>query len=374
MIPAERPGASAARILIVDRAGGLSHAARVDLATCFRPGDLVVANDAATLPASLHGAHLRSGAAIEVRLAGWIAGVPDPDDLHPSAARACRSHAVPPAPAQRFVAIVFGAGDYRTRTERRLQPPDLAPGDRLSLGPLTATIERVLDRPRLVEIAFDGAADATLAGIARHGRPVQYAHVPWPLALLDVWTPVAARLLAFEAPSAGFALDWALLAAWRRRGVAFATLTLAAGLSSTGDEELDRRLPFDEPYCIPAATASAVAAARASDRRVIAVGTTVVRALEAAALPDGTVRAGEGAARGRITRGTRLRVVDTVLSGAHEPGESHYELLRAFATDETLARVSAALDAAGYRTHEFGDAVLVERTASRYSTTATIGP
>jgi len=86
-----------------------------------------------------------------------------------------------------------------------------------------------------------------------------------------------------------------------------------------------------------------------------------VRALEAAAAADGRVRPGDGVAGGRIGRGTPLRVVDSILTGVHEPGDSHFELLRAFADDATLEQISAALAAHGYLTHEFGDSVLIER-------------
>ncbi len=98
-----------------------------------------------------------------------------------------------------------------------------------------------------------------------------------------MWTSIAANPVAFEAPSAGFALDWRTLQAWRERGVGFATLTHAAGISSTGDPVLDLQLPFDEPYRIPAGTAAAIAKAKTEGGRIIAIGTTVVRALEAAA-------------------------------------------------------------------------------------------
>jgi S-adenosylmethionine:tRNA ribosyltransferase-isomerase len=184
-----------------------------------------------------------------------------------------------------------------------------------------------------------------------------------PLALWDVWTSIAGPPVAFEPPSAGFALDWQALDAMRARGVAFATLTHAAGISSTGDAELDRCLPFDEPYRIPVATAVAVHRARARGERIVAVGTTVVRALEHAAGRDGRVRAGEGLARQRIGAATCLRVVDAILSGTHEPGTSHYELLRAFTDEATLGLANDELDARDYRTHEFGDSVLIEKTS-----------
>ena len=94
-----------------------------------------------------------------------------------------------------------------------------------------------------------------------------------------------------------------------------------------------------------------------------AVGTTVVRALEHAATCAGGVRPGEGLATQRIGAATRLRVVDVLLSGTHEPGTSHYELLRAFTDDATLGRANDELDAHDYRTHEFGDSLLLERRA-----------
>jgi S-adenosylmethionine:tRNA ribosyltransferase-isomerase len=371
--PVQRP--RDARLLIVDAYGHICHAARSGFVELLNPHDLVIANDAATLPASLHGRHTPSGAVVEVRLAGRRSL--NTDDIH------------------RFVAVVFGAGDFRTRTEDRPLPPTLAPDDRLelgpfsllcsrhglagcaecgridglgrsgavrtALGPLSATIESLLDHPRLVSLRFDGTARDIWAGLAAHGRPIQYAHVSTPLALWDVWTPIAAMPVAFEPPSAGFVLDWASIRAMQLRGVAFATLTLAAGISSTGDAELDRRLPFDEPYRIPASTAAAILEARRQGGRIVAIGTTVVRALEHAASHDGVVHAGDGLATQRVGAASSLRVVDAILSGTHEPDSSHYQLLRAFADDASMAAATAALEALEYRTHEFGDSVLIER-------------
>ena len=189
------------------------------------------------------------------------------------------------------------------------------------------------------------------------------------LTLWDVWTSIAGPPVAFEPPSAGFALDWRMLSILRARGVAFATITHAAGISSTGDDQLDRRLPFDEPYRIPTATAATIRRVRAAGGRIIAIGTTVVRALEHAATYDGLVQAGDGLATQRIGAATVLRVVDAILSGTHDPGTSHYEMLRAFTDDATLTRMSADLDAHGYRSHEFGDSVLIERNAVEESGT-----
>ena len=335
MIAATHPRPTDPRLLAVDAQGHMQTLPRSAFADLLRAGDLVVANDAATLPASLTGIHLPSGRAIEVRLAGR--GSLAPDDLA-------------------FQAVVFGEGDWRTRTEHRPPPPPLAPGDRLAFGGLTARVEALIGHPRLVRLRFEGPPEAVWAGIARRGRPVQYAHLTAPLRLWDVWTPVAGPPVAFEPPSAGFALDWATLKALRTQGARLATLTHAAGLSSTGDPALDARLPFDEPYDIPASTALAIARAQAAGGRVIAIGTTVVRALEYA-----RGLAGAGVADQKLGPESALRVVDAVLSGTHETDTSHYQLLRAFTDDATLARADEVLAREAYRTHEFGDSVLIER-------------
>ena len=336
--PTQRP--QDGKLLVVDASGRISHTPRSAFSRFLSPRDLVIANDAATLPACLQGVHLPTGQPIEARLAGRRSL--EVDDV------------------RAFSAIVFGAGDFRTRTEDRPAPPRLAPGDRLALGPLSGTIKQLMDHPRLVSLRFEGSADRIWAGLARHGRPIQYAHVPVSLALWDVWTPIAGPPVAFEPPSAGFALGWQELADMRAKGIDFATVTHAAGISSTGDAELDLRLPFDEPYRVPETTASAIQRAKDRGVRVIAIGTTTVRALEHAGR-EGPLRAGIGLATQRIGADSRLKVVEAILTGIHEPGTSHYELLRAFLDDATLRRVTAALDAGGYRTHEFGDSVLIER-------------
>jgi S-adenosylmethionine:tRNA ribosyltransferase-isomerase len=339
--PVQRP--SDARVLVVDERGTVTHHARASLASLFRRGDLVIANDAATVPASLSGIHERTGRSIEVRLAA--------------------RRAVDPRDPSRFRAVMFGEGDHRTRTEDRALPPSLEVGDRLLLGDgaLHARVTAIDVHPRLVDLRFEGDAAHVWEALARKGKPIQYAHVREPLALWDVQSPLAGPPVALEPPSAGFALDFAMLASLRARGVELRTLTHAAGLSSTGDPSLDALFPLDEPYEIPAATAVAVRRARRAGRRVIAIGTTVVRALESSAAPSGVVRPGHGLATIRIGPDSKLRVVDAILSGTHERGTSHHELLRAFTDDETLARADRELDASAYRTHEFGDSCFVER-------------
>src|SRR4030095_3402193 len=202
------------KLLHVDAAGSIRSVPRSALVELLRPGDVVIANAAATWPASLRGVHLQTGIEVEVRLAARASLAPD-DVL-------------------RFSAIVFGAGDYRTRTEDRALPPPLAPGQRLRLGSLTAVIERLLGHPRLVALRFENSSAEVWAGLARHGRPIQYAHMPQALQLWDVWTPIAAQPVAYEPPSAGFALDWQLLAAFASKGIVFTTITHAAGSSATG--------------------------------------------------------------------------------------------------------------------------------------------
>ena len=251
------------------------------------------------------------------------------------------------------------------RTEDRPQPPALRRGDRLLLGPLAATVVSHMNHPRLVLLQFEGTPDDIWAGLARHGRPVQYAHLQEPLAVWDTWTPIAGPPAAFEPPSAGFALSWGVLDAMADRRIAFGTLTHAAGLSSTGDPALDAMLPFDEPYFIPRSTARLIHRARARGSRIVAVGTSVVRALEHAGAHGGSIRSGEGLATQRLGPGSILRVVDAVLTGTHEPGTSHYDLLQAFVTGSTLDAIDAELERYGYRTHEFGDSVLLEKARER---------
>ena len=339
--PVQRP--ADACLMIVHADGMLEHGPRARWLDALRAGDLVIANDAGTLPASLRVRHRRTGRSIELRLA---AHVPRGDDG-----------------ALRFAAVAFGDGDWRTRTEDRAAPPAWVPGDTLACGDRRIVVEALLGHPRLARLRFIGDDAALWSLLARAGRPVQYAHLAVPLAPWDVATPIASRPVAFEAPSAGFAIDWRAIAAMRERRIGFATLTHAAGLSSTGDAALDARLPLPEPYEIAAVTARALARTREAGGRVVAVGTTVVRALEHAA-NNGDVRAGHGVADQRIGPHSELGVVDALLTGIHEPGSSHYELLRAFARDDVLERAADALLATGYRSHEFGDSMLVERAGS----------
>jgi S-adenosylmethionine:tRNA ribosyltransferase-isomerase len=327
------------RLMVVDRAtGAVRHTRFSELAPLLGPGDLGVANDSRTLPASLLG-WTAAGATLELRLAGrdgdrWAGlalGVPRRGDpaLVPTDAR-------PPAPA-------------------------LAPGDRLTFaGGLGASVlDRHAEVPAMVWIRFDRAGSALLGALHRAGQPVRYPYVPERWGLHHYQTLFAAAPGSAEMPSAGRAFTVQTLHDLRARGVGLATISLHAGLSTYGDPEVDRRFVPAEPYRVPASTAAAVERCRAAGGRVIAIGTTVVRTLETAATPDGHVVPGAGVTRLRIDPEHRLRAVGGLLTGLHEPEASHLDLLRAFLTTDKLRAAYGEALAKGYLWHEFGDLCLI---------------
>jgi S-adenosylmethionine:tRNA ribosyltransferase-isomerase len=314
------------KLLVVDAAcDALGEHRLGDLPSLLEAGDLLVLNDAATLPASL----VARMPACEVRLAGQL------DDGS-------------------FRAVVFGGGDWRTPTEHRPPPPAL-PARLVFDDELAAEVMRLSDAPspRLVRLRFN-LHDARLwRALYRIGRPVQYSYLERPLELWHTQTPFGARPWAMEQPSAARPLSVGLLGDLRRRGVELATVTHAAGLSSTGDAALDAALPLPERYEVPPRTMAAVERAR----RVVAVGTTVVRALESAAATG--LLAGETALR--VDARHRMRVIDALLTGMHEPGTSHFDLLEAFAPRALLERAFAEAETRGFLQHEFGDSMLITR-------------
>lgn len=343
MIAATRPRTrrDAARLLVVAPNGALTDTAVDALPAHLAPGDVLVVNDAATVPGSL-GAVTADGTPLEVRLAAQ-------------------------AVDGSWLAVTLGDGRWTTPTEHRGAPPPLSPGQRLSFVragarvALTATVTGVSAlSPRLLTLAFDRHGAALWGAIYALGRPIQYAHLEHDLPLHAVQTPFAARPWALELPSAGYPLSFALLARLRQRGVTVARLTHAAGISATGDPAIDRALPLPERFEIPRDTVAAIARARREGGRVMAVGTSVVRALEASAARSGGLlpESGPSVATLRIGPSTELVVVDGLLTGMHSPGESHYELLGAFGSEALLARVSAHAASEGYRCHEFGDVAL----------------
>jgi S-adenosylmethionine:tRNA ribosyltransferase-isomerase len=353
---------SRTRLLHVDPGRGTLRDRRVDeLRSLLRAGDLVVVNDAATLPASLRG-WSRHGP-LELRLAGppsssWSGG----DGRAVALADASRPESFS---AAGWPAVLFGPGSWRERTEDRRPPPVLGEGEWIELGEpgagggLRARVVSVSSlSPRLVGVRFDRDGASLWAALFRVGRPVQYSYLRGALPLWHAQTAFAGRPVAAEMPSAGRPLRVAQLQSLRAGGVRLAWVTHAAGLSSTGDPALDAALPLPERSELPSETVDAVARARASGGRVVAVGTSVVRALEAA-WREGELRAGERVTDLRIGPGFTPRVVSGLLTGLHVPGESHFELLQALAPRALLEAAARHAASRGYLGHEFGDACLI---------------
>jgi S-adenosylmethionine:tRNA ribosyltransferase-isomerase len=169
--------------------------------------------------------------------------------------------------------------------------------------------------------------------------------------LWDVQNTYAAEPWAAEMPSAGRPVDFATLDALRKHGVAVVRLTHGAGLSSTGDGALDAALPWVERYRIPPETAEVVAEAKRQGRRVIAVGTSVVRALESRSSIETTSL--------RIDARHHLRVVSGLLTGMHDGTTSHADLVAAFLPADLLARANRFASERGFLGHELGDSCLI---------------
>ncbi|MDB4975568.1 MAG: S-adenosylmethionine:tRNA ribosyltransferase-isomerase [Myxococcaceae bacterium] len=327
-------GATPTRLLLVDtRRNELAEADTSIFADLLAPRDLLVVNDAATLPASL-AALTDDGEPIEIRLL---------EGPYSSCTRA----------------VLFGSGDYRTPTEQRAPPPRLLAGAGVRIGADRLVVERVSElSPRLLVLRWPHAAADRFALLYRAGRPIQYSYIDAPLALWDVQTRFATRPWAVEMPSAARPLTGSLLLSLHARGIQVARLTHAAGLSSTGDERLDAALPLPERYDIPVETARAIEQTRARGGRIVAVGTSVVRALEDCVQRSGRLIAGEQTAELVLDQYTKPQVVSGLLTGIHVPGESHFKLLSAFARADTLARAARLAETKQYRIHEFGDAAL----------------
>lgn len=322
------------RLLVLDPTSGQLGDRRLkDLPGLLAAGDLVVLNDAGTMPASLR-ARTRRGEDLELRLLAPAGGA--------------------------WRAAVLGPGDWRTPTEARPAPPALGPGELLRVaGDLEVEVLRPLPgAPRVVELRFLAGSSQVWRTLYAQGRPVQYAYAADPLPLEAVQADFGGPPWASEMASAGRPLSWEVLLGLRRRGVGLATVTHAAGLSSIDGGAADAALPLPESSRVPAATAEAVRRTRAAGGRVLAVGTTVVRALEGRAAA-GPLEAGEGPVDLVLSPESRPRWVDGVLSGIHTPEESHFRLLAAFAPWPRLEAAAAHAAADGYLGHEFGDSLLV---------------
>lgn len=304
------------------------------LITLLAPGDVVVVNDAATLPARLV-AEL-AGLPVELRLLA----LPNEGQVD---------------------AVLLSPGSHRVRTEDRPAPVVPRVGDVVDFGSGTRALVTRIDpaSPRRVRLLFACPADDVVRFVYRAGRPIQYAHVPERIALWDVQNVFAGAPWAVEMPSASRGITFERLVALRARGVEVVHLTHGAGISSTGDDALDRKLPFTERYLVPRSTADTIAAAKARGSRVIASGTSVVRALESSALGTGKARPGADTTDLRLSPGSRLSVVDGLLTGIHEPNTSHHELVSAFAPVRLVDRALEIAAESGLTHHEFGDFMFV---------------
>jgi S-adenosylmethionine:tRNA ribosyltransferase-isomerase len=347
-VPAEERGGSrdAVRLLVGRRgSGGVSHHPFAALPGLLEPGDVLVVNTSRTLPAAVGGvtaegepvvAHF-STAADDGR---WAVELRRPDGRGSTLPR-------PGGPAGTVVRL---AGGTRLVVEEPLSPA--GQGDATGGVPARLWLARPdapLDEPR-----------ALAAWLGRAGRPIRYGYTDRDQPLSAYQTVFAAPapdgLGSAEMPSAARPFTPALVAAVRARGVRFAPITLHTGVASAEAHEP----PYAERFAVPEESAGVVNAARAAGGRVIAVGTTAVRALESAVDARGVVRPVPGGWTELVVTPERgVRAVDGLLTGLHEPEASHLLMLAAVAGLPLLERVYAAAVRERYLWHEFGDVNLL---------------
>jgi len=317
------------RLLVADAAdGAVFHSRFHELPELLTPGDLLVINVSATLPAAVAGV-AADGSPVRVHVA---TRAPDLDD--------------------RWRVVELRSADGARPVHGSVGETVRLPG---AHGTLTL-VARYAASTRLMLARFDGLGTVDDL-LTYHGEPIRYGYVarPWPLSAYQ--TVYATAPGSAEMPSAGRPFTPGLIVSLVARGIGVAPLVLHAGVSSPERHEP----PFPEPYEVPAATAAIVNAARRRGGRIIAVGTTVVRALETVAGPDGSVAPGAGWTSLVVTPERGVRAVDGLITGWHEPEASHLQMLEAIAGERALRRsYEAALDS-GYLWHEFGDSHLILR-------------
>jgi S-adenosylmethionine:tRNA-ribosyltransferase-isomerase (queuine synthetase) len=308
------------RLLVSRTASGeISHHGFRKLPRLLLPGDLLVVNTSQTLPA-------------QVRVTTELA-------VHFSSPRPDGSWLVELRQVKNKISLPNGAG---------------SPGQSLTLpgGAVLTLQDRETTRLWRARLSV-----AVVPYLLKHGVPIRYSYVPrdWPLTAYQ--TVFAQEPGSAEMPSASRPFSLSVVAQLVSRGVLIAPLTLHCGVSSLEGEED----PYPEPYVVPLATADLVNHVRARGGRVIAGGTTVVRALETAALgsSDGRVAASAGWTSHVVTPETGVRAVDGLLTGLHEPRSSHLRMLAAFAGPGLLGRCYQAAIDASYLWHEFGDVHLL---------------
>lgn len=322
--PPEARGISrdAVRLLVSRAAAGeITHHAFGDFPGLLLPGDLLVVNVTATIPAAVG-----AGPGLAV-------------------------HFSTPLPDGSWLAELRARGPTATRPYRGGSPGDvltLPAGARLTLA---ARVTGRLWQARL--------STAAVPYLLRHGSYIRYSYTDrdWPAEAYR--TVFATTPGSAEMPNASRPFTPQIVTSLVTRGIRIAPVTLHTGVSSLeGDEE-----PYPEPYDVPPATARLVNATRADGGRVVAVGSTVVRALEAAAhaggAPAGRITPSAGWTHHVVTPATGLAVVDALLTGLHEPRSSHLRMLSAFAGVDLLAWCYDAAIGRGYLWHEFGDVHLL---------------
>ncbi len=340
--PAERRGLrrDQVRLLVADGTA-TTHARFADLADHLRAGDIVVVNDSATVAAQLDAVSERHGPVV-VHLAtplddgDWVVEVrraPDAD------------RAVLDAEAGDVLDVAAGTA-YLTLTSPYPEPGSSPTGLGNRLWRARVGLDKLDRGSGLAEVA------------RRYGRPIAYGYLDDRYPLADYQTVFGRRPGSAEMPSAGRPFTADLVTRLVAKGVAVAPVTLHTGVSSQEAGEA----PQPERFEVPAATAAAVNAARAGGGRVVAVGTTVTRALESAVVTD--ERGSRVVARGGwttrvVTPADPPRVVTGLVTGWHDPEASHLLLVEAVAGPDLTQRAYAAAVAEGYLWHEFGDSGLL---------------
>jgi S-adenosylmethionine:tRNA ribosyltransferase-isomerase len=308
----------------------LVHARFRDLPGFLQAGDVLVINTSGTLPAALPAIRADGGEFrlhLSTRLPGGVWTV----EL-----RRLEDGATRPFFAAEAGEVLFLPGGATARLLAPYRMEGHPPSQRLWVASLETPGEWL---PYLLE----------------HGKPIRYGYVAeeWPLEFYQ--TVYAAEMGSAEMPSAGRAFTPEVLTRLLARGVLVVPLLLHTGVASLESHEP----PYEEFYHVPPVTAQVVSQARAEGRRVIAVGTTVVRALETVADPPGRVHPGEGWTRLLVTPERGVRAVDGILTGWHEPRATHLALLEAIAGRRHLEAAYRAALEGGYLWHEFGDLHLI---------------
>jgi S-adenosylmethionine:tRNA ribosyltransferase-isomerase len=309
-------------LLVASRGSGtLVHACFTELGRFLRSGDLLVVNTSGTLPAAL------------------------PADVEGQAGELHLS-----TPVERDDWVV----ELRTLQRTPLRPP--AMGTRIGLpgGASAELLAPYLGSSRL-SVARLSLREPVEDYLRRHGHPIRYRHTEADLPIDAYQTVFAREPGSAEMPSAARPFTADLVTDLVAHGVLVAPITLHCGVSSleTGER------PYPERYRVPPETARLVNNVRWQGGRVIAVGTTVVRALETVADADGVLTGSQGLTQLVVTAERGMRAVDGLITGWHEPESSHLQLLEAAAGPELLRHSYAAAHSHGYRFHEFGDSHLV---------------